>query len=123
MRLLIVEDDRKLGSLLRQGLEEEGFAATCVLDGEEAIIRATAESYDLILLDYMLPRRNGRDVAAEVRRVGRRCPILMLTAMDAPDDLRGALQAGVTDLMGKPFRFDELVGRIRSLVDSGSDGP
>jgi DNA-binding response OmpR family regulator len=116
MRLLLVEDDQKLGTLLQHGLEEEGFAVTLVRDGETAIASALEGEYDLIVLDYMLPRRNGREVAAEVRRHGRTTPILMVTARDAPDDLRYALQAGVDELIGKPFRFAELVDRVRALV-------
>ncbi len=122
MHLLVVEDDQKLGSLLQHGLEAEGFAVTLVRDGETAIASALGGAYDLILLDYMLPRRNGREVAAEVRRNGRTTPILMVTARDAPEDLRAALQAGVNELIGKPFRFAELVERIRALAD-GQERP
>jgi DNA-binding response OmpR family regulator len=122
MRILIVEDDHKLGALLEQGLQEDGFEVARAHDGEEAIAKAVAADYDLILLDYMLPRRSGYEVTIELRRVGRRMPILMLTARDAPEDLREALRAGVNDLMGKPFRFGELVDRIRSLTSGSADG-
>lgn len=120
MRILIVEDDHKLGSLLQQGLREEGFEPDWVTNGADGVTRALATSYDLLLLDYMLPGRDGRQVAAELRSAGRALPILMLTARDAPDDLRLALDAGVSDLMGKPFRFGELVNRIRQLTASES---
>lgn len=116
MRILIVQDDRKLGTLLQQGLEEDGFEVAWARDGEEAIAKATDAEYDPILLDYMLPKKSGYEVTVELRRAGRRTPILMLTARDAPEDLREAFRAGVNDLMGKPFRFAELVDRIRSLV-------
>jgi DNA-binding response OmpR family regulator len=116
MRILIVEDDHKLGSLLERGLREEGFEPDWVKDGEQAVVRALDTDYRLLLLDYMLPRKDGRAVAAELRRAGRRVPILMLTARDAPDDVREALAVGVDDLMGKPFRFAELVDRIRLLT-------
>jgi len=121
MRILVVEDDHKLGSLLEQGLAEEGFAVTWVRDGEAAVARAAAGGFDLILLDYMLPKKSGYDVTVELRAAGRRTPILMLTARDAPEDLRRAREAGVNDLMGKPFRFAELVDRIRALVPDPVD--
>ncbi len=116
MRILVVEDDHKLGALLEQGLREEGFEPDWVKDGEEAVRRALETGYDLLVLDYMLPGKDGHEVTVELRQAGRRMPILMLTARDAPDDLRAAMAAGVDDLMGKPFRFGELVDRIRSLV-------
>ncbi len=116
MRILIVEDDHKLGTLLQQGLAEEGFDSDWVTDGEAAVARALETEYGLLLLDYMLPKKDGHQVTLELRRAGRRTPILMLTARDAPDDLRQALDAGVNDLMGKPFRFGELVDRIRMLT-------
>jgi DNA-binding response OmpR family regulator len=116
MRILVVEDDRKLGALLQQGLEEDGFEVALARDGEEALAQAGAAEFDLILLDYMLPKKSGYEVTVELRRAGRQTPILMLTARDAPEDLREALRAGVNDLMGKPFRFAELVDRIRALA-------
>lgn len=116
MRILVVEDDHKLGSLLEQGLREEGFEPHWVRNGEEGLNRALSAPYDLLLLDYMLPGKDGRQVASELRAAGRHLPILMLTARDAADDFRLALEAGVTHLMGKPFRFAELVARIRELT-------
>lgn len=122
MRLLIVEDDYKLGSLLEQGLREEGFDPDWVKTGDEAVTRAMTSSYELLLLDYMLPGKDGRQVASELRAAGRRLPILLLTALDAPEDLRLAMEAGVSDVMGKPFRFAELVDRIRQLVSPSVSG-
>ncbi len=122
MRILIVEDDPKLGALLEQGLREEGFEPDWVTDGENAITRGLASEYDLLLLDYMLPKKNGREVAAELRRAGKRLPILMLTARDTAEDLQEAARAGVSDLMGKPFRFGELVDRIRLLTSAPATG-
>ncbi len=122
MRILIVEDDPKLGALLEQGLREEGFESDWVTDGEKAVTRALASEYDLLLLDYMLPKKNGREVAAELRRAGKRLPILMLTARDTAEDLQEATRAGVNDLMGKPFRFGELVDRIRLLASAPAPG-
>jgi two-component system OmpR family response regulator len=77
MRILIVEDDHKLGALLEQGLQEDGFEVARASDGEEAIAQAVAADYDLILLDYMLPKKSGHEVTVELRRAGRRMPILM----------------------------------------------
>jgi DNA-binding response OmpR family regulator len=122
MRILIVEDDYKLGALLEEGLQQEGFDVALARDGEEAVTQALAADYDLVLLDYMLPRKNGHQVAVELRRAGRQMPILMLTARDAPDDLREALRAGVNELMGKPFRFAELVDRINALGSGPAEG-
>jgi DNA-binding response OmpR family regulator len=118
MRILIVEDDHKLGGLLVEGLQQEGYEVERVQDGEAAIRRALTIDYDLILLDYMLPKKNGHQVTVELRGAGRQTPILMLTARDAPEDLRAAMNAGVNALMGKPFRFAELVDRINALGGS-----
>lgn len=122
MRILIVEDDHKLGSLLEQGLQEDGFEVARASDGEEALAKVVAAEYDLILLDYMLPKKSGYEVTVELRRAGNRTPILMLTARDAPEDLREAVRAGVNELMGKPFRFAELVDRIRVLTSDSPGG-
>jgi two-component system copper resistance phosphate regulon response regulator CusR len=122
MRILIVEDDPKLGALLQEGLREEGFEIDWVKTGEEGVARALADRYDLLLLDYMLPKKNGREVALELRRAGRPLPILMLTARDSAEDLEEARRAGVNDLMGKPFRFAELVDRILRLTSAPAEG-
>lgn len=121
MRMLIVEDDPKLGPLLELGLAGEGFDITLVRDGDAAIREGLGVSYDVILLDYMLPRKNGYEVTVALRAAGRRTPILMVTARDAPEDLRRAREAGVNDLMGKPFRFAELVDRIHALAGDPVD--
>jgi DNA-binding response OmpR family regulator len=121
MRILVVEDDYKLGALLEEGLGAEGFATAWVRDGETALTRALAEEFDLVLLDYMLPGRSGHEVTVALRAAGRRTPILMLTARDAPDDLRRALAAGVNEVMGKPFRFGQLVERINALASDPAD--
>jgi DNA-binding response OmpR family regulator len=122
MRLLLVEDDLKVGGFLEQGLLEEAFEVVRAADGEEAIAKAGAMTYDLILLDYMLPKKDGLEVATELRAKGVQTPILMLTARD-PGDLRNqSLAAGVNDFMSKPFRFNDLLGRIRHLL-SGAGSP
>ena len=122
MRILIVEDDPKLGALLREGLQEEGFEVEWVKTGEEGIARSLTERYDLLLLDYMLPKKNGREVARELRGAGLQLPILMLTARDSAEDLEESIEAGVNELMGKPFRFGELVDRISRLVSAPTKG-
>ena len=123
MRILVVEDDPKIRGFLEQGLREEGFEVDRADDGEEAIAKGGARQYELILLDYMLPKKNGLEVASQLRASGVITPILMLTARDLGDDLRDSLAAGVSDFVGKPFRFNDLLGRIRSLVPtSGSSG-
>jgi DNA-binding response OmpR family regulator len=115
MRLLVVEDDHKVGGFIEQGLREEGFDVDRAWDGEEAIAKGRASAYDLILLDYMLPKRNGLEVTTVLRSSGVRTPILMLTAREL-GDVRLSLAAGVNDLLGKPFRFNDLLGRIRRLI-------
>jgi DNA-binding response OmpR family regulator len=123
MRILLVEDDHKVGGFLEQGLGEEGFEVDRAWDGEEAIAKGQASEYDLILLDYMLPKKNGLEVTAALRTTGVRAPILMLTAREPGDDVRRSLAAGVDDFMGKPFRFNDLLTRIRGLVPgAGSPG-
>jgi DNA-binding response OmpR family regulator len=123
MRVLLVEDDEKVGGFLQQGLQEEAFEVDRARDGAEAIAKGGERPYDLILLDYMLPKKNGLEVTTELRARGVVTPILMLTARDLGDDLRNSLAAGVNDLMSKPFRFNDLLARIRRLAAaSGSPG-
>jgi two-component system response regulator MprA len=116
MRILVVEDDLKVGAFLEQGLRDEDIQVDRAYDSPEALMRAGSAKYDLILLDYMLPTRSGIEVALELRAAGQRTPILMLTARDAPEDRKVGLAAGVTDFLGKPFRFDTLLDRINALV-------
>ena len=116
LRILVVEDDPKVGGFLEQGLREEAFEVDRAWDGDQALTMARTGNYGLILLDYMLPKRSGLDVAASLRAEGRSTPILMLTARDAPEDIRISRDAGVDDFLGKPFRFDELLRRIRALL-------
>ncbi len=101
------------------GLREEGYAVDVAKDGEEAIVLAHVNDYDAIMLDLMLPKKNGLQVAAELRREGRTTPILMLTARDATEDIVRGLDAGADDYLPKPFKFDELLARIRALVRRG----
>jgi DNA-binding response OmpR family regulator len=119
MRILLVEDDRKVGAFLEEGLRQEGFLIDWAHDGDEGVELAGAGSYDLILLDFMLPKKDGLHVAMDVRRLGQQTPILMLTARDSAEDVRRGRAAGVNDYMGKPFRFDDLLDHIHALVRPG----
>ncbi len=116
MKILVVEDDRKVAGFIEQGLKEEGHVVDIAPDGDEATMLAHVYDYDVILLDVMLPRKNGFQVAAELRREGRTTPILMLTSRDATEDVVRGLDAGADDYLAKPFRFDELLARIRALT-------
>jgi DNA-binding response OmpR family regulator len=122
MRFLVVEDERKVASFIRQGLEEEGHAVDVATDGEEAGLLAHVNDYDAILLDIMLPKKNGYQVAAELRREGRTTPILMLTSRDATEDVVRGLDAGGDDYLAKPFHFEELLARLRALTRRGGAG-
>lgn len=122
MRFLVVEDERKVAAFIRQGLEEEGHAVDVAVDGEEATLAAHINEYDAILLDVMLPKKNGYQVAAELRREGRTTPILMLTSRDATEDVVRGLDAGADDYLAKPFHFEELLARLRALTRRGGSG-
>ncbi len=119
MRILVVEDDRKVAGFIEQGLKEEGHAVDVAPDGDEATMLAHVYDYDVILLDIVLPKKNGFQVAAELRREGRTTPILMLTSRDATEDVVRGLDAGADDYLAKPFRFDELLARVRALHRRG----
>ena len=119
MKILVVEDDRKVAGFIEQGLREEGYAVDIAPDGDEATMLAHVYDYDLVVLDVMLPKKNGLQVATELRREGRRTPILMLTARDATEDVVRGLDAGADDYLAKPFKFDELLARIRALHRRG----
>jgi DNA-binding response OmpR family regulator len=119
MKILVVEDDRKVAGFIQQGLREEGYVVDLARDGEEATMLAHVNDYDVILLDVMLPRKNGFQVATELRREGRNTPILMLTSRDATEDVVRGLDAGADDYLSKPFQFDILLARVRALHRRG----
>jgi DNA-binding response OmpR family regulator len=119
MKILVVEDDRKVAGFIEQGLKEEGYVVDIAPDGDEATMLAHVYDYDIILLDVVLPKKNGFQVATELRREGRQTPILMLTSRDATEDVVRGLDAGADDYLAKPFRFDELLARIRALHRRG----
>jgi two-component system OmpR family response regulator len=116
MRVLVVEDEAKLASLLRRGLRREGMGVDVASSGEEAIVRATATDYDLILLDVMLPGFDGFEVCRRLRGEEVWSPTLMLTARDGVEDRVRGLDSGADDYLAKPFSFEELLARMRALV-------
>jgi two-component system OmpR family response regulator len=116
MRVLVVEDERKLGELLRRGLDEEGYAADLADRGEEALWMVQAVSYDVVVLDLMLPGADGFEICRRMRANGVWAPVLMLTARDAVDDRVTGLDAGADDYLTKPFAFEELLARLRALT-------
>ncbi|HEV8124428.1 MAG TPA: response regulator transcription factor [Gemmatimonadales bacterium] len=119
MKILVVEDDRKVAGFIEQGLKEEGYVVDVAPDGDEATMLAHVYDYDVILLDVVLPRKNGFQIAAELRREGRNTPIMMLTSRDSSEDVVRGLDAGADDYLAKPFKFDELLARIRALHRRG----
>lgn len=119
MRILVVEDEKKVAKFLQQGLEEEHYIVEVVSDGETAIKRVSADSYDLILLDILLPKKDGITVLKEIRSAGISTPVLMLTAKSAIEDKVQGLDSGADDYLTKPFSFAELLARIRSIFRRG----
>ena len=119
MRILVVEDDRKVASFLERGLREEGYAVDVAYDGTDGSMKAHVYDYDVLVVDVMLPGRTGYEIVHELRREGRTVPILLLTARDAKEDVVRGLDAGADDYVTKPFSFDELLARVRALVRRG----
>jgi DNA-binding response OmpR family regulator len=115
MKLLIVEDEARMADLLKKGLTEEGHIVTCAPDGAEGLALAKAYEFDVIVLDVMMPKLTGYELAKRLRAEKNRTPILMLTARDAVPDVVRGLNVGADDYMTKPFSFDELVARLRSI--------
>jgi two-component system OmpR family response regulator len=120
VRILLVEDEIKMARAVRRGLEQEGYAVDAVADGEDALHRALYEDYDAIVLDVMLPGKDGSAVCRELRAKGRWAPVLMLTARDGVEDRIRGLDAGADDYLVKPFSFGELLARLRALVRRGA---
>jgi len=116
MRLLIVEDEKRLAVSLAKGLTAEGYAVDVVHDGREGLHRATETSYDLVILDIMLPGLNGYRVCAALRAAGHDVPILMLTAKDGEYDEAEGLDTGADDYLTKPFSYVVLVARVKALL-------
>ena len=116
MRLLLVEDDKKAARVLARGLGEEGFVVDVAHSGEVGEALAMSNRYDTIVLDWLLPRKDGLEVCQGLRRCGLRTPVLMLTARDSLADRVSGLDSGADDYLTKPFAFEELLARIRALL-------
>ena len=116
MRVLIVEDEVKIARAIRRGLEHEGYATDVVATGEEAILRATENDYDAVVLDVRIPAPDGFAVCRQMRARNRWAPVLMLTARDSVEDRIRGLDAGADDYLVKPFSFGELLARLRALL-------
>jgi two-component system, OmpR family, response regulator len=119
MRILVVEDELKMASLIRRGLVEEGYATDVTPRGEDAVWMAEAHPYDVVVLDVMLPGLSGFEACRRLRNAGVWTPVLMLTARDAVDDRVAGLDAGADDYLTKPFSFAELLARLRALARRG----
>jgi DNA-binding response OmpR family regulator len=116
MRVLVVDDERGLVAALRRGLTAEGFAVDAAHDGETGLEMALDRDYDAIVLDVMLPRRNGYDVVSALRAAGVRTPVLLLSAKDGEHDVADGLDVGADDYLTKPFSFVVLAARVRALM-------
>lgn len=116
MRILVVEDERRLARQLRKGLEREGYTVLLAHDGEAGLDLVRTIDHDLVILDWMLPKVDGREVARRVRQAKIATPILMLTARDAPRDVVDGLDCGADDYLTKPFAFEVLLARLRALA-------
>ena len=121
MKILVVEDEKKLAGFIRKGLEEHGFTVTTSHDGNEAFTLACTETFDLIVLDIMLPGRDGLSVLRQLRAQGNRTPVLLLSARGQVDERVAGLDAGAEDYLPKPFVLAELVARVRALGRRGSE--
>ena len=119
MRILVVEDVKKVASFLEKGLREEGYAVDVAHDGVDGGMKARVYDYDLLLVDVMLPEETGFELVRELRQSGSAVPVLMLTAMDSEQDVVMGLDAGADDYLTKPFGFDELLARVRALLRRG----
>jgi two-component system, OmpR family, copper resistance phosphate regulon response regulator CusR len=116
MRVLFVEDDLRIANFVAKGLREQAYAVDVVHNGEDALYQAAINTYDLVVLDVMIPAPDGFAVCKELRNAGQRMPILMLTARDAVEDRIQGLDRGADDYLTKPFEFRELLARLRALL-------
>lgn len=121
MKVLIIEDDRAVVEALKEGLEDESYAVDVAYDGDEGLRTALALEYDVIILDVMMPEKNGYEVCQELRKEGVTTPILMLTAKDQTVDVVRGLDTGADDYLAKPFSFDVLLARLRALLRRPGD--
>jgi len=116
MRILVVEDEKKVASFIKRGLEEESYVVETASDGEEGLTLALEKRFDLIILDWMLPKRDGMSFLKELRDRNMATPVLMLTAKDTVEDIVVGLETGSDDYLTKPFAFAELLARVKALI-------
>lgn len=119
MKILLVEDNKKVASFVEKGLREEGYAVDVAFDGIDGALKAHVYDYDVVLLDVMLPGKSGLEIVHDLRKQGKTVPVLLLTAMDATEDVVRGLDLGADDYLTKPFTFEELLARIRALLRRG----
>lgn len=120
MRILVVEDEKKVSNFILQALKEEQYAVDQAFDGEDGLLLAETYEYDLVVLDLMLPGKGGLNIILELRNKGYKTPILVLTARDAVRDKVTALDSGGDDYLTKPFSIEEFIARVRALLRRGS---
>ena len=123
MRILIVEDEKKIAGFIKRGRKEENYAVDAAFDGPEGLRMAEENPYDLVILDVMLPGMNGLALCAKLRARGFTTPIMMLTAKDLVEDKVRGLDSGANDYLTKPFAFEELLARVRALLRKTPDQP
>ena len=116
MRLLIIEDERKIARVIAEALKRETYAVDAVHDGEEGFNLADSQPYDLLIVDRMLPGMEGAEIVKKLRKNGKNMPILFLTALGTTEDKTFGLDAGADDYLVKPFAIDELLARVRALL-------
>ncbi len=122
MRILVIEDDRKIASFIERGLREDGYAVDVAHDGQEGLTNAHVYDYDALIVDIMLPGKNGYEIVRDLRSKAKAVPVLLLTARDSKEDIVRGLDAGADDYLTKPFSFDELLARLRALIRRGGSG-
>jgi DNA-binding response OmpR family regulator len=119
MKILVVEDDKKVASFVEKGLREDGYSVDVAHDGDDGALKAHVHDYDLLILDVMLPGKTGFDILTGLRREESNVPVLLLTARDSTEDIVRGLDAGADDYLTKPFSFEVLLARVRALVRRG----
>ena len=119
VKILLVEDNKKVASFVEKGLREEGYAVDVAFDGIDGALKAHVYDYDVVLLDVMLPGKSGLEIVHDLRKQAKTVPVLLLTAMDATEDVVRGLDLGADDYLTKPFTFEELLARIRALLRRG----
>ena len=119
MKILVVEDEKKVAGFIKRGLEDDNYKVSVAYDGLDGFKQAREGDYNLVIMDMMLPKKDGMEVVRELRETGNRVPVLMLTARDNMEDIVSGLDAGSDDYLTKPFAFAELLARVRALLRRG----